>query len=129
MENYVVKGEHGDFFIPDISFDIETGIFEITGESYLEDTVEFYSPLIEWIKQFTEEYTKPITVNFKLSYYNTSSSRSLLDILNAIKEYERRGNDVEVNWYHKGSDPEVEEEVEDYMLDTELKINLVEYNR
>jgi hypothetical protein len=125
MEDLVIKGEHGNFFIPDIKFVASTGVLEIAGESYLEDTAKFYAPVIDWIREFIQKSKKKLTFNIRLIYFNTSSSRSILDILYLVKEYEKKGFPVEVNWYHKGKDPEIVEEVEDYMLDTDLKINLI----
>lgn len=125
MDNLVIKGSHGDFFIPDINFNAQSGIFEIGGESYLEDTAKFYAPVLNWLRDYTDQAYGPIIFNVKLTYFNTSSSRSILDILYILKEYEDNGGDVTINWFYTGDDYEIEEEVEDYMIDTGLKINLI----
>lgn len=125
MENLVIRGSHGDFFIPDIELNATTGILTIAGESYLEDTAKFYAPIITWIRNYIKEVKGPIFLKIKLTYFNTSSSRSILDILYILKEYKDNGGDIIINWYYSGDDIEIEEEVEDYELDTELKINLL----
>lgn len=125
MENLFIKGSHGDFFIPEINFNAESGICEVAGESYLEDTTKFYAPVMEWLKNYMGNTGKPIVFNIKLTYFNTSSSRSILDIFYLLKDYENKGSKVTVNWYYNGEDTEIEEEVEDYMIDTDLKINLI----
>lgn len=124
MENLVIIGEHAEYFTPTINFDAETGNLLLEGESYLEDTVKFYEPIIEWLKNFTRS-KKPMTLDIKLTYFNTSSSRSILDILYLVKEYLDNGAEVSVNWHVKVGDHEMYEEVEDYMLDTGLKINIL----
>lgn len=127
MEDIQITGSHDIFFVPSVNFNAETGVCEISGESYLEETVEFYDPLINWLKQYIREKNAPITLNIKLTYFNTSSSRCILDILNVLKDYEEQGGEVRINWYYDKDDIDMEEEVEDYILDTDLKINLVPF--
>jgi len=127
MENIHIVGSHDVFFVPSVNFDTETGICELAGESYLEETVEFYTPLIQWLKTFIEEEARPMTFNIKLTYFNTSSSRCILDILNILKIYEENGGTVIVNWYFDPDDSDMEEEIEDYMIDSELKITLIPF--
>jgi hypothetical protein len=125
MENLIIEASHEDFFIPRVHFDAKTGILEISGESYLEDTVQFYAPILDWLKHYTESVKTPISLNIRLTYFNTSSSRSILDMLNIIKDYRDAGGDVIITWYYNGEDIEIEEEVEDFIIDTGLDINLV----
>ena len=40
MENILIEGKHGVNFIPTVDFNADTGICELAGESYLEDTIE-----------------------------------------------------------------------------------------
>ncbi len=126
MENIDIKGFKDDFFIPTVNFNAETGVCEITGESYLEETVEFYAPLIKWLEEYTadSENTK-ISFNFKLTYYNTSSSKRIVDILLILKSFEEKGKEVEVNWYYEEDDLDIVEEVEDFMKISRLSINLI----
>jgi len=122
MENLVIKGSHDVFFVPSVNFDAATGECEISGESYLENTYKFYYPLIEWIKQYVEEVNGPITLTFRLTYFNSSSSKSFLDLLNVLKKYEEQGGNITVNWYYDEEDID-EEDIEDYIIDTGVEIN------
>jgi len=127
MENIHIVGSHDVFFVPSVNFDADSGICELAGESYLEETVEFYTPLIQWLKTYIEEESRPLTFNIKLTYFNTSSSRCILDILNIIKVYEENGGTIIVNWYFDPDDTDMEEEIEDYMIDSEIKISLIPF--
>ena len=123
MENLFIEGDESNFYTPTVDFNYETGICTISGKSYLEDTTIFYLRLLEWLDQYFEEVDKPIEFNVKLSYYNTSSSRSILDIFDILKIYEDNGGEVAVNWYCREIDFEViQEEVDDYMDESDLKI-------
>jgi hypothetical protein len=124
MENLEIKGESGVYFIPEVKLNASTGVCEISGESYLEDTDEFYNNIINWLEAYIGEVKKSLTFNFKLTYFNTSSSRSILNVLRVLKKYEDDGGKVTVNWYYPEDDDSIAEEAEDYMKDTGLKINM-----
>ena len=123
MENLEIKGSHGEYDIPTVVFNAETGFCELRGESYLEKTAEFYNRLLDWLDGYMTEVKKPIVFNFKLTYFNTSSSKRLLYILLKLKEYEENGGQVTINWYYHEDDTDMEEEVEDFRIITNLEIN------
>jgi len=125
MENLIVEGSHGVYFVPYVNFNAETGECELAGESYLEDTVLFYNPLLQWLENYINKTREAIKFNIKLTYFNTSSSRCLLDILNMLKDYEDEGGEVAVNWYYDEEDIDMQEEIEDYEIDTGLHIHLI----
>ena len=116
LEDIVIEGSHKNFFTPSVNFNAKTGICELSGESFLEDTQEFYKPLIDWLEEYTTKIKKPIAFLIKLTYFNTSTSRCILDLLNVLKDYEDEGGDVTVNWHYDENDSDMEEDIEDYML-------------
>lgn len=125
MENLEIKGSHGDYEVPTVIFNAETGICELQGESYLEKTAEFYDQLLAWLDEYIAEVNKPVTFNFKLTYFNTSSSKRILYILLKLKEYEDNGGEVTTNWYYDEDDTDMEEEVEDFRIISNLEINTI----
>lgn len=127
MENLEIEGSHKNFFIPSVNFNVKTGICEINGESFLEDTVEFYRHLIDWIDGYIENVKGPLALIIKLSYFNTSTSRSILDILNLLKDYEDDGGEIVINWHFDENDVDMEEDIDDYIIDTGLDINKIPY--
>lgn len=127
LENIEIEGSHKNFFTPTVKFDAQTGICELSGESFLEDTAEFYKPLVDWLVEFTTKIKKPIAFIIKLTYFNTSTSRCILDLLNVLKDYEDEGGEVTVNWHYDENDSDMEEDIEDYMIDTGLNINIIPF--
>jgi hypothetical protein len=127
MEN-IIKSSIPDMpYFPTVNFNYETGVCEISGESYMEDTYKFYTPLINWMKQYIAK-DRPITFNFKLTYFNTSSSRIILDILGILKDYKQKGGLVEVNWFYRTSDPDMVEEIDDFQRESGVDIVSIELN-
>src|SRR4030042_3312331 len=129
MENIVLKEVPDAPYYPMVNFDMEKGTCEISGESYMEETFKFYSPLLEWIKKYLEDKNKPLTLNFKLTYFNTNSSRLILDMLDIIKKSKDEGNKIIVNWFYDPVDPDMIDEVEDFEMETGLDINLGELKK
>ena len=125
MQNLEIKGSHGDYDIPTVEFNAETGICELRGESYLEKTAEFYDKLLAWLDEYMTVIAKPIVFNFRLTYFNTSSSKRILYLILKLKEYEDDGGDVTVNWYYDEDDTDMEEDVEDFRIISNLDINSI----
>ena len=121
-----IKGEKGTYFVPYVRFDAETGKCLLEGESYLENTWEFYNDLVDWLRSYTET-EQPIAFDFKLTYFNTSSSKGILELLQFLKEYEDQGKQVTVAWYYPEDDEDILEEAEDFVEDTQLDIKLIAY--
>ncbi len=123
MNNFHIEGQD---YIPEIYFDATKKELNISGESYHEYTVEFYQPVFEWVANFLKTPKMHISLNFKMSYFNTSSSRRFLELLNMLEEYQHTQNgSVVVNWYYEEDDPDMLETGEEYENDVDLKFNLV----
>ncbi|MCU0440236.1 MAG: DUF1987 domain-containing protein [Raineya sp.] len=127
MNDLVIKGEKKTYFTPDVNFSAQTGICEIAGESYQEETFEFFNKLVAWIEEFIVKVKKPIVFNFKLSYFNTSSARAILEMLILLKKYKEEGGSVEINWYYQDEEDSTYEEAEDMQSQTGLRFNMIHH--
>jgi len=127
MENIIIHTEPSTPYIPEILFDADKGICDLSGESYMEETYKFYLPLIEWIhKYFIDHQT--LVFNFKFIYFNTSTSRIIIDLLVMIKEYISKGNQITVNWYYNEDDPDMKDEIQDFIEETGINIIIIKIN-
>jgi hypothetical protein len=107
MENLIIKATKSS---PAIHLDAQTRILEITGESYPENAAKFYAPIFEWIDLFFRQKNgPPVTVNITLHYFNSSSSKILMDIFDRFEKAQADGTPIIVNWrYHEENDTAVE---------------------
>ncbi len=125
MENFLIKGST---YIPTINFDAQSNVLEVSGESYHEYTIEFFQPIFEWLNSYLAEPNKSFVFNFKMTYFNTSSSRRFLEIFDLLENYVKNKNGkVEVNWYYKEGDLDMLESGEEYADDVDLKFNFISY--
>lgn len=125
MENLFIEGHEER---PTVNFDAETGILEITDSSYPEYTNEIYNPVMEWLEEYLSEAGKEIAFNFKLDYFNTSTSFRFQQIINLLNNYQLEGKgSVTINWYYEEGDIDMLENGEDYSKDSKVPFNLIPY--
>lgn len=98
-----------DMDTPGINFDPENGVFELTGKSFPADVAEFYEPLLEWIDEYLLAPAEENILKIKLDYFNTASSKVLLEIFYKFEAHHRNGGNVICNWYYPDDDEDMEE--------------------
>ncbi|EAY27926.1 DUF1987 domain-containing protein [Microscilla marina] len=124
--NIIIKGSKKFDITPSVNFNGQTGICKISGESHHQNDRDFYLPLVQWIRNYAKT-GRPLEFNFKFIYFSTASSKQILLLIEALKQYEQAGGVVTVNWYYPEDDEEILEEAEDYIHATNLKMNLISY--
>ena len=82
--------------------------------------------VLNWFKNYFDE-ERPIIFNIKLIYFNTSSSRLILELLDLIKAYIDNGGKAEINWFYKKNDPDMKREISDFKDETNLEINILPF--
>ena len=123
MDNFFLKGSEET---PTITLNADTGIMEISESSYPEYTNEIYNPVLEWLEEYTEEPNKKLTFNFRLDYFNTSTSFRFQQVINLLNEYyTNKHGEVIVNWFYQDGDIDMLENGEDYAKDAKMPFNLV----
>jgi hypothetical protein len=111
---------------PTIKFDSKGGIFEIKGRSIPENSVEFYKPLNEWLDNYMQSPLDKTVVNIRLEYFNTSSSKCILDVFKRLEAIHRSKHDVEINWFYEEDDEDMLEAGEDYDSIIKVPFKMVE---
>ncbi|MBU8893268.1 MAG: DUF1987 domain-containing protein [Bacteroidales bacterium] len=99
MKDLVIKGTEKT---PSVALSIN-GVLKIEGRSIPEDAAKFFKPLLDWTKEFT---ATEIRVDIKLEYFNTSSSKFILEMLRLI-ENNPENNNILVNWFYEEGDLDV----------------------
>ena len=111
---------------PTVNFDAGTGLIEIKGRSIPENSIEFYRPLVEWLEEYSKEPQKLTTVNIQLEYFNTSSSKCILDVFKKLETIKKARNEVVINWYYEEDDEDMLEAGEDYETIIRIPFKMIE---
>ena len=113
---------------PTVTLDKENNIFEISGRSLPEDVVVFYKPILEWLDEYKNDPLDKTVFNFKLEYFNTASSKLLLDVLLKLEDINNDGHDVLVKWHYPDDDEDMEEAGEEYSDIVDVPFEQVPYS-
>jgi hypothetical protein len=114
---------------PEIIFEPEKKQLNFIGQSYPADTHEFYKPMFDWVEKFLQgdESKDGLNLIFKLKYYNTSSSKQFAKLFKILEE-SSIGNAVKVYWFYHDYDADMHEAGVRFMMFTNLKFEVKEYN-
>ena len=99
---------------PGVTLDPNNNKFEMTGKSLPEDVASFYDPILAWIEDYSASPNEETVFEMKMNYFNTASSKMLLDILFALEELAEAGNKVKIHWHYKENDEDMMEAGEEY---------------
>ena len=119
-------------FTPGISLDLNTRKFIFKGVSRPEDVFKFYEPAIEWLKELDQNLhihtdTKynftNINVVFRLTYFNSASSKMLLQFLEVLNRIQQKGVDIIIDWYYDENDEQMYDDGMDLSESVKIPFN------
>jgi riboflavin synthase alpha subunit len=114
----------GTYNKPSIEFNTEKGELFIEGISLTVNAIEFYKPLLYSIAEYKKKPQLKTTAHFKLTYFNTSSSKSILDILRELEAL-NANSDVIINWYYEKADTDMLELGKNYRMHVNLPFCMI----
>ena len=94
---------------PEVILDKKGNKFFFSGISIPENTKKFYEPIFDWIEKYIEDPNEETLLNFNMNYFNTSSTKSILDIMIQFKNLAKNGKMLIINWYFPEDDEDMYE--------------------
>lgn len=122
MESIFVKGTSQ---YPEITLDKSSGRFEFFGNSIPEDAKEFFSPIFDWWDEYVQHPNANTEVTFRMSYYNTPSSKMFFHILKKLETLKQSGATVKVKWFYTEDDVDMRDAGYDFAENIALPIELI----
>ena len=83
---------------PYIHFDADKGYLQIKGESFPENVAKFYAQILDWIRNYLSQESKEMMVVFKITYFNSSSSKVFMTIFDLLEQGVIEGRKISVQW-------------------------------
>lgn len=123
MENISIEGTPKT---PAINFNYDSGLIEIKGRSIPENSIEFYKPMVDWLEKYADSPQTKTEVNIQLEYFNTSSSKCILDVFKKLETIYKADKDVIINWYYEEDDEDMLEAGEDYQSIIRVPFKMIE---
>jgi hypothetical protein len=112
---------------PTVILDSTEKVYEISGRSLPEDVVAFYQPVLHWLSDLEKTPISDFELSIKLEYFNTASSKLILDILLKLEEIYLNGTPLKVKWFYLSSDTDMKEAGEEYSEIVGLPFVITEY--
>ncbi len=110
---------------PFLIFDPSIALLDIRGRSSPDNSVNFYSKVLNQLDIYINEGENNVEVNIFFEYLNSSTSKIVFDIFRKLTQIKSNGKQVVVNWHFEEEDDDMMEAGEDYADLIDLPFNLV----
>jgi len=114
---------------PEIVWAPAQGVLSIRGESYPENALEFYQPVVAAVAEYLEAAGDGFTLRVDLAYLNTSSVKALMDILDLMEDAFKAGTAVKVDWVYDEENDRSLEMAEEFQEDLSLPFHAMPVTR
>lgn len=115
MENIKIEGTETT---PSVDFNFQQNSLRLGGRCYTEDISEFFAPVFKSLEDYLDgQEGSDIEFNFELTYFNSSTSRFILRILDQLDTAAGKGNTVSIFWHYEDDDEDTLELGEEYAED------------
>jgi len=124
LENMFIRGRN---IYPQVVFNKDENIFEISGRSLPEDVDAFYIPVTSWLNSYVQNPNNHTEFVFKFDYYNSSTARKIVDILLILEKINLNFSDktVKVLWHYDDGDEVMFDNGEDFQTVIKIPFEII----
>lgn len=110
---------------PAVHADFAHGVMTLRGDSYPENSFDFFGPVLDWVEQFIASEERPLRLDISIVYMNTSSVKAMMDLFDLLDAAFQKGKEVSVSWFFDPRNERVIEMVEEFKEDCTFPFNIV----
>lgn len=125
MDNVFIKGTDRT---PEVDLNFSKGVLALSGRSITENPISFYKKIEDYIAAYLKHPQQNTVFKVNLEYFNTSTSKCLVDIFKLFESLNSSEHKVVVEWYYEKDDEEIMDSGEDYkdIVDIPFEIKMIE---
>ncbi len=112
---------------PEVALDKTNGTIKLSGRSLPEDAKSFYKNIVYWLNKYAEDPKQGTHAVFVFEYFNTASSKMILELLDILKEIEAKDENLKIDWHYMEDDDDMLEAGEDFAEIAYLTFNYISY--
>lgn len=109
---------------PEVELDPE-GFIRIKGRSISENAPAFYKPVSDWIDEYVKTPARVTTVDLSLEYFNSSSAKLFVNMLQKITYVSLKNKRFVFNWYYEDGDDDIIERGQFFSTVLNVKFNFL----
>ncbi len=111
---------------PSVIMDARNYIIRIEGPSFPEDAVDFYAPIVEWVKRLGNEFEDELVCDFDFTILSSASNKMVFEILIKLEKLHLLGRKVKVNWFYESFDEDMFDEGKGFKEGMKMPFEIVE---
>jgi len=112
---------------PEIILDKAKNILKFSGTSIPEDPEKLFRPVMNWVNQYLKSPNPKTSIEFMMEYYNSSTARFFVEMLEKFEELNDRTGSVSIIWKCRKDDVVMVERGEDLKAIINLPFKFIEY--
>ena len=117
MENLFIPAQERS---PEVDFKFQENRLALRGEAYPEDAAAFFGPLLKALAAYCKTLPgQELVVEFQMIYFNTSSAKALMNMIQILESAARSGTRVTLRWLFQEDDDVIREFGEDFSTELE----------
>ena len=123
MENINLEEQEAT---PRVMLDASAGTLHFSGKSFSDNIHTFYDPILDWIEEYCKNPAENTVVEFDFEYFNTSTSKIILQILKKLDLFYGKNGNISIKWMFEEDDEDMEESGEEYSLSSPIPFEIIE---
>lgn len=122
MDKLIIEAEN---LLPEINLDPQTGKLVFSGKSSPDDVHEFYTPVLNWLKEYALNPAEKTVMEFYMYYFNTASAKMIFTVMKTLIPLSEVGKHVKIVWKYQEDDEDLLEAGKDYSLIVDVPFEFV----
>ncbi|HEU4717032.1 MAG TPA: DUF1987 domain-containing protein [Bacteroidia bacterium] len=94
-----------------VQFSAGSAYLSIQGNSIPENSDGFFQPLHDWVEEFRNVNSQPVTFRIFMTYFNTATIRHLIAIMKKL--IQTYGSNLKIEWAYEKGDEEIRDRGQD----------------
>ena len=110
---------------PEVKLDPGQDLLSIEGESYPDDCLAFYGPVIEALAELPPQQV--LCGKFRMAYLDSTTSHFLSLVLEQLNKRHLTGAKILIEWFYGEDDDDIYECGQDYADELDLPFQFISY--
>ncbi|HPM04362.1 MAG TPA: DUF1987 domain-containing protein [Candidatus Cloacimonas sp.] len=124
MENFIITNTK---YTPQIELSFKDRYLRIIGDSYPENAMDVYQPLIVKLEKYFEAPAQDLLIEFNFDFVSTSSKKMLTDIIGILQGYHDAGHQIKLTWFFPEGDLDWQEQCEMFLEDASFNYSITPF--